>query len=399
MIARSSTSRDLQGNMIAGTLRGMDFAHEVRPAVGQAKDALSAALSVDIASVRTLQGPGVTFDFSDALPSLWRTQVALQQVLSRDLQKLPELYLNKVRDAANLFTSFVGELRSFSPTDGQAQSKRLELIRRAAIVFSEVCNEVNPALAMTEPMHTAEAQEYLTRVRQEVLQTQTAIQNLVSRNQEMSDKLQKDVQNLDVVAKERVGALVKDLGQETTKAADEARRMLEGIREQAAKGVVARSAVVFAQEAKSQSKASNSWLIATIVASVALVLLAGGSLVFALWWPSTSTTQALQIGLAKIFILSGAFTVVLWCSRNYRAHRHNEVLNRHRENALNTFQLFVDGTNDSHVRDAILVQAANAAFGARSTGFDGPHHEDSAGINQVISLADRAMGSTRPDPS
>ena len=84
---------------------------------------------------------------------------------------------------------------------------------------------------------------------------------------------------------------------------------------------------------------------------------------------------------------------VLWRARNYRAERHNETLNKHRANALMTFRAFVEGTADDRVKDAILLQAAQAAFAGRPTGFDSPE-KDSPTINPVVEI----LGKSLPKP-
>jgi len=98
--------------------------------------------------------------------------------------------------------------------------------------------------------------------------------------------------------------------------------------------------------------------------------------------------------VAKLLVLSTLSFVVLWCARNYRSQKHNETLNKHRANALMTFRAFVEGTLGDRVKDAILLQAAQAAFSGRPTGFDAPEKESQT-INPVVEI----LGKTLPHSS
>ncbi len=46
--------------------------------------------------------------------------------------------------------------------------------------------------------------------------------------------------------------------------------------------------------------------------------------------------------VARVIFLSLLLYAVVLAARNYRAHRHNAVLNRHRQTAPATFDAFVD---------------------------------------------------------
>lgn len=66
-------------------------------------------------------------------------------------------------------------------------------------------------------------------------------------------------------------------------------------------------------------------------------------------------------------------SVLLWAlvsaQRNYKAHRHNEVLNRHRAIALTTFETFVKGASDPDTKNAVLLQTTQAIFAVQPTAY------------------------------
>ncbi|MCD4692715.1 MAG: hypothetical protein K8R79_07370, partial [Calditrichales bacterium] len=67
-----------------------------------------------------------------------------------------------------------------------------------------------------------------------------------------------------------------------------------------------------------------------------------------------------------------------------------ETLNKHRANALMTFRAFVEGSSDDKVREAILLQAARAAFVNRGTGYENPEKEIPT-INPVVEILGKSI--------
>jgi hypothetical protein len=73
--------------------------------------------------------------------------------------------------------------------------------------------------------------------------------------------------------------------------------------------------------------------------------------------------QSVQLAITKVVILSTIFTAAIACSRIYRAHRHNYVVNQHRRNALRTFQAFANAPEaDAQTKNAILLEATKCIF-------------------------------------
>ena len=84
----------------------------------------------------------------------------------------------------------------------------------------------------------------------------------------------------------------------------------------------------------------------------------------------------LQLGEAIYHVASRlmAFSVlsfaIYWAAKNHGAHRHNYVINKHRQNALATFQAFTEAAKlDADVKAAVLLQASQAIYAAQSTGY------------------------------
>lgn len=152
---------------------------------------------------------------------------------------------------------------------------------------------------------------------------------------------------------------------------------------------VVEHAKVFEEEAVSHNHSANLWLVFTVI----LALLAGvvayynfvkvehliSGAVFEKTSAQESKTQdaksggliglEIQLTVAKIIVLSILLSASIWAGRVYKSHRHNFVVNRHRSNALRTFQTFASGTADPQIKNAVLLQATTCIFGPQNTGY------------------------------
>jgi hypothetical protein len=59
-----------------------------------------------------------------------------------------------------------------------------------------------------------------------------------------------------------------------------------------------------------------------------------------------------------------------FCIKNFRANKHNEVLNKHKQNALSTFETFVKTAGeDKSIKNAILLETTHSIFSSQNTGY------------------------------
>jgi hypothetical protein len=155
---------------------------------------------------------------------------------------------------------------------------------------------------------------------------------------------------------------------------------------EAAKSVgIVEHAQFFEEEAKNHKRSAHWWLGFTILFAVAASTAAGFN--FLKVQQLVSNTAAakvnatnidksdgfigleIQLTVAKLIILSILLSISIWAGKVYKAHRHNFVINRHRRNALSTFQTFATGASDPQIKDAVLLQATTCIFGPQNTGY------------------------------
>lgn len=158
--------------------------------------------------------------------------------------------------------------------------------------------------------------------------------------------------------------------------------ILRVARETVQKVGVARHAEHFSEQAKEHEEGAKVWLIATTSAALITTAAAMVNFLFALKEP---VPVSAQLVLAKLILFSLLLSAVVWCGRMYRSHRHNYIVNKHRQNALMSFETFAKGSDDPQTKNAVLLQATQSIFMPQQTGYI-TQEVDAAGPTQLIEL-------------
>jgi hypothetical protein len=85
--------------------------------------------------------------------------------------------------------------------------------------------------------------------------------------------------------------------------------------------------------------------------------------------PPQQVGNAIEATAFRVLLFSLGTFALVFSTRTYSSHRHNFVINRHRRNALTTFQIFANGSDDPQVKNAILLQAAQCIFSPQVSGY------------------------------
>ncbi len=88
-----------------------------------------------------------------------------------------------------------------------------------------------------------------------------------------------------------------------------------------------------------------------------------------------------------------AFMLIL-CSRNFLSHRHNTVINRHRQNALLTFEALVKASGSEEGKNIILTHAAGSIFAPQDTGYTKSGSDQSKATASVIDAVPKFISRT-----
>jgi len=88
----------------------------------------------------------------------------------------------------------------------------------------------------------------------------------------------------------------------------------------------------------------------------------------------------------RLVVISVLLYGAIWCTRNYSAHRHNQVINQHRHHAYQSFQAFAQSATDPVTQATILLQATKSIFEHQPSGYltRGGASQASTVINEFI---------------
>jgi len=179
--------------------------------------------------------------------------------------------------------------------------------------------------------------------------------------------------------------LKKHLQAEAKEAVDTIRKNVSAVMEFTQNAAVSKYAGMFETRAAESGKEANKWLAAFGVLFVLLV----GYGVYLLFHEIKvdSTAQGIAQAAGKVIIFSTLITGLLWSGKIYKALRHIQEVNRHRELALRTFEAFVESTGKSEdVKNAVLLQTTQCIFSAQQTGYLGKDEDSPTGPTQIIEV-------------
>ena len=281
---------------------------------------------------------GVRFNFREAVLPANRLVRLFQQLTTTSLDDFPDNQLTIIRDQANATYSRFDEILKFDPAKIENPSPtRNSLIQQLNNTYPNVFNHIF--------QHISYGVGRAVDFRRMEHDARASIQSV------------KD--NADKTAKEL----------EKTK--EEANAILADVRKIAAEHGVTQQAIYFKEEADSHDKDADEWRDRT----VKLAWFLGFYSLASLWFTKIpgltpdSTYQSWQLGTSKVLIFLVIAYVLLLAARNFMAHRHNAVVNRHRQNALMTFQALVDAAKNPDAKDVVLSHAASCIYAPQETGY------------------------------
>jgi len=177
----------------------------------------------------------------------------------------------------------------------------------------------------------------------------------------------------------------KQIVEETKKYSEEAVVILERIKSASGEVGVSAFADVFKRQAEQHEELARNWLIAVIGFTFLMVGLTGFVFFQALDVSAYSENPYSFAGFLIVRIVAISLSALLFFQsvKQFNINSHLQALNKHRQNTLQTFQAFVDSSNDAQIRDAVLLQATKSIFDAGDTGYVRAQNEQSLNMETV----------------
>jgi hypothetical protein len=200
-----------------------------------------------------------------------------------------------------------------------------------------------------------------------------------------------DFQRLDSEARAALQKIKDDANEITVSLEQQktdAESALEAIRTVAAEQGVTQQAIYFKAEADQNDTAAETWRNRTINIAWGLgvyAVLSIGIHKIPFFSPINSY-ETVQMAVSKILIFSVISFILYLSARNFLSHKHNAVINRHRQNALMTYKALVEAAGEKQqASDAVLLHAAACIYAPQPTGYAGGG-TDAQGVTSVIEL-------------
>ena len=319
-------------------------------------------------------------------PDLSAVYETLQEILTVPRESLIGLSkdkLQQIKDSLQQLLARSQEILNFNLQNFNETQNLREEHKRILQEIIRFCDKVRQELGpVVTYLKSKEAGQLETQVKATVADTVT---DAVEKLNVGTDGLQKQSNQ----AEQNEAKRQEDFNQ--------LKSQLEGL---LAKESVSKHEKIFDEQANNHHRAAFWWLIATVGLSVVFgfvfyrlfnVLRLGG----------TELVEVLQNIFTKGFFLSLVYLVLNRSIKNYTAEKHLEVVNRHRQNALRTFNAFHSAAGENQeTRDAVLLAATNAIFDANQSGYLSTKirgSESASPIPQVIKAVMPSSSSTRSE--
>lgn len=162
-------------------------------------------------------------------------------------------------------------------------------------------------------------------------------------------------------------------------------KLKEKVNEELLREKVSQHKVIFAEQTERHQRAAWGWLSISSLLIIGLVVgIISFGLLDILKLEGSGWTVVLQNIFKKGSVLTLFYFALNRSLKNYAAQKHLEIVNRHRQNALETFDEFRDASKDNpETHDAVLLAATNAIFDANQSGYLSTKTKGTESVNPI----------------
>lgn len=323
------------------------------------RDALDRVQQFDVSTLSREADLGKQMNFSEAVAPSHALIDIYRRIPLTALDDFSDGQLNVISQQAQADFNVFKQILDFNATAGNAASSRTSIINtlktRRDQLFDQLWQYVAYGVARITDTSLLETQARAT------------IQSIEDRSEKLTAQLHT--------------------------AKNDADSALAEIRAVAAEQGVSQQAIHFKQEAEEQETLAATWLKYTYWFAAAVGCFAVLSLFLhkVEWIRPESTAEMFQLISSKVLIFAVLGYLLLMASRNYATHKHNVVVNRHRQNALLTYRSLVEASGGAGTENIVLAHAASCIFSPQETGFSNGKGESVAGSKSVLELLTKTV--------
>ena len=322
---------------------------------------------------------GKRLSFETVHPDLLAVYEMLQEILTSPREWLIGLSKDNVQQIKANLQQLLNKVLEIQGFDLQTSSEQHKRVLQENLIFCDDAKQLlGPIVA------------YLQSKRVEQLEAQV--------NATVADTVTDAVEKLNAET-DRLQKQGDQAEQNESKRQEDFNQLKNQAQDLLAKESVSEFAEIFDKQAKEHHKAARWWLIST-VGLIGVFGILFYWLFNALKLGGTEWVGVFQNIFTKGFFLSLVYLVLNRSIKNYTAQKHLEVVNRHRQNALETFERFVSSAARQETKEEVLLAATNAIFDANQSGYLATKIRGSESVNpipQVIKAVMPSSSSTRSE--
>jgi len=325
-------------------------------------DSLSRIQNFDPESIARTEELGSTLSFKEAVPDAERLISFYQRIPLSITDDLSGKLIEQLKRQADSDFNILNQVMTFSPSQDNPSGGRTSLITQLRGAYENAFGALWQFLAYG--VARTSDPKVLER------EARATIQEI----------------------KDQSASVAGDL----KKTRDEADSILTNIRTMAAEVGVTQQAQYFKDEADRHDAFAKTWENRVLwQAGIVVVFAVGSILLHKISWfaPSTGVESA-QLITSKVLIFAVLSYLLLLGARNYLSHKHNAVVNRHRQNALLTYKTLADAAQAKGAQDIVLAHAASCVFAPQETGYSKGGAESGGGSKTVMELLTKATSRT-----
>ncbi|HMO51048.1 MAG TPA: hypothetical protein PKE26_07360 [Kiritimatiellia bacterium] len=318
----------------------------------QTAESLARLQSFDTSLLPREKELGSVVNFSESVQPAERLIALYKRVSQTILDDLPESHLNAIVSQANSDYNILKQILEFQP--GKPVTERDSLIIKLDQAYQPCFNALQSFISFSASKST----DFQGLERQ----ARATIQTVSDMGNKLSDELRTKSQ--------------------------EAERVLELVRRAAAEHGVSQQAIYFRDDAKEHE--DNAILSRKDIRNSAIIL--GVYAVFTLFLHKIPVIkpedvyQTAQLAISKVLIFGVLSYMVYLATKNFMAHKHNAVINRHRQNALMTYKALVEAAKEVANKEVILTHASACIFAPQPTGYSAGASSDGPAAKSVVEL-------------
>ena len=210
------------------------------------------------------------------------------------------------------------------------------------------------------------------------------------------------IKNLEKINYQEEKIVIEELKQKLISDSASINTILKELQKKASKITMSDYAKIFGDESKKHNTASYIWLGAGIALAVLFFCL----LLCTNWLNKFPTEDVSATGefikynighlLVRLLIYAVLIFMISFAFRQFSIGRHLQTVNKHRQNGLDSFKLFVESISkdDKETRNNLRLQLAKAIYEQTSTGYISDKNQS---INSGIVEITKMIGANKPN--